>query len=84
MGISAVSFRARCPSDGLGRFDYFEEFIKFADGAGLVFFDPDTGIEPTSSKGPQYVHWHELARCFSRGHSLLIYQHFGRQRHDQL
>ena len=85
LGDKCRFFSCKVPSDGLGRFDYFEEFIKFANGAGLVFFDPDTGIEPPSGKGKgqQYVRWHELAQCFSRGHSLLIYQHFGRQKHKE-
>ena len=42
LGDKCRFFSCKVPSDGLGRFDYFEEFIKFADGAGLVFFDPDT------------------------------------------
>ena len=85
LGDKCRFFSCKVPSDGLGRFDYFEEFIKFANGAGLVFFDPDTGIEPPSGKDKdqQYVRWHELAQCFSRGHSLLIYQHFGRQKHKE-
>ena len=85
LGDKCRFFSCKVPSDGLGRFDYFEEFIKFANGAGLVFFDPDTSIEPPSGKGKgqQYVRWHELAQCFSRGHSLLIYQHFGRQKHKE-
>ena len=83
LGDKCRFFSCKVPSDGLGRYEYFEEFIQFADGADLVFFDPDIGIEPPSSRGPQYVQWYELALCFSRGHSLLIYQHFGRQKHDQ-
>ena len=53
LGDKCRFFSCKVPSDGLGRFDYFEEFIKFANGAGLVFFDPDTGIEPPSGKGRQ-------------------------------
>ena len=49
-------FSCKVPNDELARYEYFEEFIEFAVGADLVFFDPDIGIEPPSSKGPQYVH----------------------------
>ena len=83
LGEKCRFFSPKVPSDSLGRYEYFDRFVEFAKGTDLVFFDPDIGIEPTTSKGPQYVHWYELALCFSRGHSLLIYQHFGRQKHDQ-
>ena len=80
LGDKCRFFSCKVPRDGLGRFDYFEEFIKFANSADLVFFDPDIGIEPPSGgQGSAMLRWHELAQCFSRGHSLLIYQHFGRR-----
>ena len=45
LGDNCRFFARRVLSDGLDRYEYFEEFIQFADGADLVFFDPDIGIE---------------------------------------
>lgn len=59
---------------------YFEQFLKFSGRTGLVFFDPDNGLEVksvgygarTSSK---YLFWNEVRSAFLASHSLLIYQH---------
>jgi hypothetical protein len=47
----------------------------------LLFLDPDNGIEvssaPWAGRGSsRYIYWRELKVAFSRGHSLLIYQHY--------
>jgi hypothetical protein len=54
----------------------------------LIFFDPDNGIEiksrPKGRKGSsKYVYWDEIAQTAQAGHSLLIYQHFSRQKREQ-
>ncbi len=83
LGDNCRLFSETVPVDDLERCRYFDRFMEYADGTGLTFFDPDTGIEPASTKGPKYVHWHELDRAFRQGHSLLIYQHFARGgKHD--
>ena len=83
LGSNTRFFSECVPDDGLGRCKYFDKFMACADGVDLIFFDPDTGIEPPSAKGSKYVHWHELHRSFRRGHSLLVYQHFWRgESHD--
>jgi hypothetical protein len=69
--------------DRAGRAAYFESFFELAQGCELIFFDPDNGIEvkskPYGRKGSsKYIYWRELTASFSRGHSLLIYQHFPR------
>ncbi len=52
-------------------------------GSDLVFFDPDNGLEVKSTaKGragsERYLFLDEAAAFYAAGHSLLIYQHFGR------
>ena len=69
------------------RDQYFEKFLKFAEGADLVFFDPDNGIEVKSvprgkKKSSKYIYWSEVKASYKSGHSLLLYQHFPRRSHD--
>jgi hypothetical protein len=54
----------------------------------MLFFDPDNGIEiksiPEGRKGSnKYLHWNEIHLAWSRGTSLLIYQHFAREKRDR-
>ena len=47
------------------RREYFNGFLDFARGAGLVFFDPDNGIEINSVKygkrhSSKYIYWTEI------------------------
>lgn len=63
---------------------FFQEFLDFAHGADLVFFDPDNGLEVKSApmgrkKSSKYVYWSEVEATYSAGHSLLIYQHLPRR-----
>ncbi len=62
---------------------YFERLGKFAEGADLVFLDPDNGFGVKSvPKGrrnsSKYVYADEVSRLYSSGVSVLIYQHFPR------
>jgi len=66
------------------RDQYFEEFFKFADGADLVFFDPDNGLGVKSvprgkKKSSKYIYWSEVETSYRSGHSILLYQHFPRK-----
>ncbi len=68
------------PDHPTGRRASFEEFLKFALGSGLVFFNPDKGIEIKSVKygrkfSSNYLYWAEIKQSFARGYTLLIYQH---------
>jgi hypothetical protein len=65
------------------RGQYFEKFLKFAEDADLVFFDPDNGLEvksvPRGRRGSsKYIYWDEIRASYEAGHSLMIYQHFPR------
>jgi hypothetical protein len=63
---------------------YFSEMSdKFAK-METVFFDPDNGLEvkskPSGKKdSSKYLYWNEVIEAFSNGHSILVYQHFGRE-----
>jgi hypothetical protein len=66
---------------------YFKRFFEIAEGVELVFFDPDTGIEKPSlesksKEATKYLFWEEAAQAYLEGHSLLIYQHFPREKYD--
>ena len=63
---------------------YFSEFLKFAEGSQLVFFDPDNGLEVKSvpwgrKNSSKYLYWDEVKAAYAAGHSLLIYQHLPRK-----
>jgi hypothetical protein len=57
-------------------------------GMDLVFFDPDNGLEVESAPwrrtaSPKHLYWREVEAAFQRGHSLLVFQHFGRVRRHE-
>ena len=62
---------------------YFTALKRVAEGADLVFFDPDNGIEVKSipkgrTRSSKYIYWNEIEETYHSGQSLLIYQHFPR------
>lgn len=64
---------------------YFTECSTRLAGCDLVFFDPDNGLEIRStSRGHKnsrkYLYWDELCKIFTAGSSVLIYQHFTREK----
>ncbi|HEX73853.1 MAG TPA: hypothetical protein G4N93_01720 [Dehalococcoidia bacterium] len=66
------------------RDQYFDKFFKFAEGADLVFFDPDNGLGVKSvprgkKKSSKYIYWCEVEASYESGHSVLLYQHFPRK-----
>ncbi len=66
--------------DRTQRQQYFDQFLRFARGAGFVFFDPDNGVQVKSVKYGQrnsskYLYWTEIGRARRADQSLLIYQH---------
>lgn len=66
------------------RTGYFNAlFHNLPSCGGLLFFDPDNGLEvPSCSKGnknsSKYIYWSEVSKAYESGHSVLIYQHFQR------
>ena len=86
--LPAARFFVRTLRDDLqSRSRYFEVFWSVAQGCDLIFFDPDNGLEvksrPAGRKGSsRYLYWTELEQAFSRGYSVLVYQHFRREKRD--
>ena len=77
-------FSCIVPVQREAREEYFASFLRIAGDPKFVFFDPDNGTAVTSvplgsQRSRKYVYQKELKRSFSRGHSLLIYQHFPRR-----
>ena len=67
------------------RVGYFEAMFTAFANAQMIFFDPDNGLEvrstPYGSRGSsKYLYWREASEAFARGHSLVMYQHFPRQK----
>jgi hypothetical protein len=67
----------------IDRLSYFKRMDDSFRTTDLVFFDPDTGMAGVScpdtlSRSPQHLYWDEVETTFSRGHSVLIFQHFNR------
>lgn len=70
------------------RDQYFNKFFEFAEGADLVFFDPDNGLGVKSvprgkKKSSKYIYWNEVEESYKSGHSILLYQHFPRKPREQ-
>jgi hypothetical protein len=70
------------------RRSYFSEMrAKFAK-AELIFFDPDNGLEVESiswgaKKSSKYIYWREVSDVYRARHSVLIYQHFRREKRSR-
>ena len=78
-------FSGIVPDDKISRGKYLDDFLNLAKDSQLVFFDPDMGMEVESVKfgtkdSSKYIYLKELGESFSLGHSLLIYQHFPREK----
>jgi hypothetical protein len=53
----------------------------------LIFFDPDNGLEVKSIRrgnreSSKFLYWVEVEEAWRRGHSLVIYQHWPREKRD--
>ena len=75
------------PRDPALRRVHFAQTLALARGAGLLFFDPDNGMEvgscPSGRSGSEkYLLWTQLADAYHAGHSVLIYQHFPRKERE--
>jgi hypothetical protein len=66
---------------------YFQEMLERFRGVDLIFFDPDNGFEVKSKpygrkESSKFLYWREVYDAYYAGHSLLVYQHFARERRD--
>jgi hypothetical protein len=81
----AAYFSSPVPDSASGRSAWFSALSERAQGADLVFLDPDNGMEvksePYGRRGSsKYVYWREVEALWSSGASLLIYQHVVREK----
>ena len=80
--IPEASYYPRTLTDSAHeRAQYFEDFWPQAQSREVIFFDPDNGIEVKSKaygskNSSKYLYWCEIYEAWSRGHSLVVYQHF--------
>jgi len=66
------------------RQEFFAKTLNQFSDADLIFFDPDTGLAPSSERSGQgrsakYLYPDEATEAFGQGHSILLYQHFARR-----
>jgi hypothetical protein len=83
----AVYYDAVLAASSGERRRYFEEFERLTQNCDLIFFDPDNGIEIRSKrKGTKdsckYLYWDELEQAYASGKSVLVYQHFKREKRE--
>jgi|ERR1700730_8767571 len=75
------------PDDQPSRKSWLTTSLRKLGDVDILFFDPDNGIEiksvPGGRKGSsKYLYWDEIRLAWSRGFSLLIFQHFARENRD--
>lgn len=78
-------FSDRVPDSPIERSNWFARLAKCAHGCDFVFLDPDNGIEVKSKaygtkNSSKFVYWREIEALWEAGKSLLIYQHFIREK----
>lgn len=80
-------FNELVPCKEILRREWFERVKKNVQNSKLVFFDPDNGIEiksirKNSSHSVKYIYWSEIEELLNDNISILIYQHFSREKRD--
>ncbi len=83
----ALYFNEFVPRHPTLRRAFFEVALSELKRADLVFYDPDNGLEvPSIRKGAadskKFIYYDEIAATYEAGHSVLIYQHFAREKRD--
>lgn len=84
--LEPALFQSRLLTDSLrDREAYFAECAEKFARADLVFFDPDNGLEVKSTArgrrdSSKYLYWQEVSATFASGASVVIYQHFIREK----
>lgn len=76
-------FGEMLPENPRSRDSFLQRCLGVANGADLLFFDPDNGLGvksvPRGSRNSsKYVYPDEIRAAFASGHSVLLYQHFPR------
>lgn len=78
-------YSCHVPDSALERDSWFASLMSQALNSNLVFLDPDNGLEVKSKSygsknSSKFLYWREVASLWSFGKSLLIYQHFIREK----
>ena len=78
-------FSCRVPDTASSRSSWFSSLTQRTQGSDFVFLDPDNGLEVKSKayggKGSsKFLYWREVETLWASGKSLLIYQHFIREK----
>ncbi|MGB1949440.1 MAG: hypothetical protein ACPHQ9_01595 [Marinobacter sp.] len=81
----AEYFCSHVPDSASDRCSWFNLLNQRAQGSDFVFLDPDNGLEVKSKvyggKGSsKFLYWREVEALWASGKSLLIYQHFIREK----
>lgn len=81
----AKYFSREVPDSSNDRRDWFQYLLSNTKDSDLVFLDPDNGIEVNSKPygrkdSSKYLYWREISDLWEQGKSLLIYQHFCREK----
>lgn len=81
-------FSLLTPDDSFTRSEWFDRSMALLGGTDLVLLDPDNGLEVSSvpygrKRSSKYLYWPEVKRLWSVGKSLLIYQHFIREKRQR-
>jgi hypothetical protein len=84
---NAVFFADVVPDARLNRQTFFAAASRSLSSADLIFYDPDNGIEvpscPTGRKNSsKYLLKTEISETYASGKSVLLYQHFVREKRD--
>lgn len=80
---SAVYFSELLVDGHERRKAWFAKCSSHLAGCDLVFFDPDNGLERSvpfgRSHSHKFLYWDEVRETFSKGASVMVYQHFPRE-----
>jgi len=81
----AEYFSPHVPDAASGRIQWFDSLAESVQSCDLVFLDPDNGLEvkskPYGGKGSsKFLYRREVEVLWAAGKSLLIYQHFIREK----
>lgn len=83
--IGAHYFASVVPDLYNERIIWSQDLVSYANNYDLIFLDPDNGLEvkskPYGRKGSsKYLYWREVSSLWEQKKSLLIYQHFCREK----
>lgn len=76
------------PESAPARKAWFQSLLEAAHDNEFVYLDPDNGVEVKSCpygarQSMKYLYWREVEELWRHGKSVLIYQHFIREKRDQ-